>query len=215
MRIDHVSYAAEPDGAAATAERLAKELGVSAYDGGVHPRFGTRNHVLPLAHDRYLEVVEVLDHPASDKAPFGQAVRARSARGGGWMGWVVAVDDLTPTEERLGRPAVPGSRQLPDGTLLSWRQIGIKGLIADPQLPFYVCWDEETRQAHPSTVGSSRVALTGLTIAGDLDRVRDWLGLAPPRGEWEADIDFTFVASDSDPGIRSITFSTASGPVTV
>ena len=32
-------------------------------------------------------VVEVLDHPASDKAPFGQAVRARSADGGGWLGW--------------------------------------------------------------------------------------------------------------------------------
>lgn len=215
MRIDHVSYAAEPDGAAATAERLAKALGVSAYDGGVHPRFGTRNHVLPLAEGRYLEVVEVLDHPASDKAPFGQAVRARSARGGGWMGWVVTVDDLAPAEERLGRQAVPGSRLLPDGTLLSWRQIGIKGLIADPQLPFYLRWDDDTRRSHPSTVGSSTVALSGLTIAGDIDRVRDWLGLTPPRDEWEADIDFEFVPSEEDPGIRSITFTTTTGTVTL
>lgn len=65
----------------ATAERLGALLGREFVDGGVHPRFGTRNRILPLADDTYLEVVEVLDHPASDKAPFGQAVRARSALG--------------------------------------------------------------------------------------------------------------------------------------
>ena len=84
-------------------------------DGGVHPRFGTRNMILPLADDRYIEVVEVLDHPASDKAPFGQVVRARSESGGGWMGWVIAVDDLAEVEGRLGREAVEGCRKLADG----------------------------------------------------------------------------------------------------
>ena len=44
----------------------------------------------------------VLDHPAADKAPFGQAVRARSAEGGGWLGWVIAVDDLARFEVRMG-----------------------------------------------------------------------------------------------------------------
>ena len=100
-------------------------------DGGVHPRFGTRNMVLPLADHTYLEVVEVLDHPASDKAPFGQAVRARSALGGGWLGWVVAVDDIATVEHRLGREAVAGNRHRPDGTELLWKQIGVNGLISD------------------------------------------------------------------------------------
>ena len=103
MRVDHVSYAAEHDGLQATAERLAKLIGVDPVDGGIHPRFGTRNVILPLAHERYVEIVEVLDHPASDKAPFGQAVRARSEAGGGWLGWVVQVDDITEVETRLGR----------------------------------------------------------------------------------------------------------------
>ncbi len=86
MRMDHVSYACERDGLLATTERISAALGVDAVrGGGVHPRFGTRNMIIPLADNKYLEVVEVLDHPASDKAPFGQAVRARSAAGGGWM----------------------------------------------------------------------------------------------------------------------------------
>ena len=76
----------------------------SSRGGGVHPRFGTRNSILPLTEGTYLEVVEVLDHPASDKAPFGQAVRARSELGGGWLGWAVAVDDIAPHE------AAPGPR---------------------------------------------------------------------------------------------------------
>ena len=115
MRLDHVSYAAGPDGLKGTAARIGALLGEEFRDGGIHPRFGTRNMVLPLTAGTYLEVVEVLDHPASDKAPFGQAVRARSELGGGWLGWVVAVDDSAPLEERLGRSAVNGNRHRPDG----------------------------------------------------------------------------------------------------
>ncbi len=68
-----------------TAERISQTLGLEFVKGGIHPRFGTRNVIFPLQHNQYLEVVEVLDHPASLKAPFGQAVRARSELGGGWM----------------------------------------------------------------------------------------------------------------------------------
>ena len=83
MRLDHVSYAAGPEGLDGTSRRLADALGVELVDGGVHPRFGTRNRVLPLASGHYLEVVAVLDHPVADKVPFGQAVKARTDLGGG------------------------------------------------------------------------------------------------------------------------------------
>ena len=91
MHVDHLIFATGPDGLKAEAARLAAALGTDYKDGGFHPRFGTRNHIIPLTDARYIEVVEVLDHPAAEKAAFGQAVRARSNMGGGWLGWVVSV----------------------------------------------------------------------------------------------------------------------------
>src|SRR3954464_13089937 len=115
MRLDHLSFAAGPDGLASTAQRIGGLLGKDFVDGGVHPRFGTRNMILPLAGDTYLEIVEVLDHPPSDKAPVGGRARARSALGGGWRGGVVAVKDISVVKPRLGREAATGSRHRPDG----------------------------------------------------------------------------------------------------
>src|SRR5689334_22936236 len=177
MRLDHVSYAAGPDGLASTAARLGELLGEEFRDGGIHPRFGTRNMVLPLTAGTYVEVVSVLDHPASDKAAFGQAVRARSEAGGGWLGWVVNVDDLSEAEQRLGREAVDGNRRRPDGVELKWRQLGIKGLMSDPQLPYYIHWEDPA--VHPSVGAKTDVTISRLQIAGDPDRLRDWLGLPP------------------------------------
>jgi len=211
MRLDHVSYAAGPDGLKGTAERIGALLGEQFRDGGLHPRFGTRNMVLPLAQGHYLELVEVLDHPASDKAPFGQAVRARSELGGGWLGWVVAVDDIVKVEERLGRPSVPGNRHRPDGYELTWRQIGVKGLQADPQLPFFIEWESPTEQ-HPSS-GGSAVALDTIEIAGDPSRVGDWLGntVETPL----EDVSVKWVAPHGTPGVVAVSFSTSNGLVRI
>lgn len=212
MRMDHVSYACDPDGLAATSERIATALGVKAVRGGVHPRFGTRNMIIPLTSRHYLEVVEVLDHPASDKAPFGQAVRARSNAGGGWMGWCVEVNDLSPFEERLGRSAVPGNRKFPDGRELVWQQIGIKGLIADPQVPYLLKWEGDP-SLHPSQAEPSSVILSSLTIAGSAERVTEWLGECVDKPL--EDVAVEWIAPHGTPGIMSVTFETANGPVTL
>ena len=101
MRLDHVSYAATSGHLADTVQRLGSAIGTGFVDGGMHPRFGTRNFVLPLADGMYIEVVAALDHPATDRTPFGQAVKMRAELGGGWMGWVVAVEDMAPLEARI------------------------------------------------------------------------------------------------------------------
>ena len=210
MRLDHLSYAAGPDGLAGTAQRIGGLLGRDFVEGGIHPRFGTRNMVLPLAEHTYLEVVEVLDHPASDKAPFGQAVRARSELGGGWLGWAVAVDDIAPHEARLGRDAVNGNRHRPDGIELLWKQLGVKGLQADPQLPFFIEWDIEEGN-HPSAGASGQVSLECLEIAGDPARVSEWLGQSVDQAL--EDVKVEWVAPHGTPGIIAAKFQTPNGLV--
>ena len=212
MRLDHLSYAAGPDGLHGTAGRIGALLGEEFRDGGIHPRFGTRNMVLPLSQGTYLEVVEVLDHPASDKAPFGQAVRARSALGGGWLGWVVSVDDIAKVEARLGRPSVEGNRHRPDGVELRWKQIGVTGLQSDPQLPFFVQW-ESPQIEHPSSGATGKVHLDTLEIAGDPQRVSEWLG--DPVTEPLEDVSVEWVAPHGTPGVVAAKFSTPSGLVRI
>jgi hypothetical protein len=212
MRLDHVSFAAGPDGLASTAQRIGSLLGTEFVPGGIHPRFGTRNMILPLAGGTYFEIVEVLDHPASDKAPFGQAVRARSALGGGWLGWVVSVDDIRPLEQLLGREAVKGNRHLPDGTELVWNQVGVNGLLTDPQLPFFIQW-VSAPELHPAAQATGEYSLHCLEIAGDPQRVSEWLGHsveAPLE-----DVKVEWVAPNGTPGIVAIQIQTPSGLVRI
>jgi hypothetical protein len=209
MRLDHVSYATEPAHLADTVQRLGAALGAPFTDGGLHPRFGTRNFVLPLAGGTYVEVVAALDHPAADKEPFGQAVKARAEAGGGWLGWVVAVDDLGPVEARLGRAAVDGNRHRPDGVDLRWRQIGVNDLIADPQLPFFVQWLVPAA-LHPSVGAAARPVIEALEICGESDRVAGWLG--EPAASPLDDVGVEWVDGD-DTGLLSVTFATAYGAV--
>ena len=77
--------------------------------------------ILPLADGTYLEIVEVLDHPASDKAPFGQAVRARSCSAA--AGSAGSSRSTTSRPWRSGSAASPstGNRHRPDGTELRWQ----------------------------------------------------------------------------------------------
>ena len=212
MRLDHIVFAAGPGGLAGTTERLSELLGEEFVTGGIHPRFGTRNSILPLTEGTYFEVVEVLDHPASDKAPFGQAVRARSELGGGWLGWVVAVDDIRPHEQRLGRDAVNGNRHRPDGTELLWKQLGVKGLQADPQLPFFVEWNIDPVN-HPSAGATGNVSLEALEIAGDPARVSEWLGQSVDRPLEVVKVEW--VAPNGTPGVVAAQFLTPNGLIRI
>ena len=212
MHLDHLSYAAGPEGLAACVQRIGARLGAGFTDGGLHPSFGTRNFVLPLADTTYLEVVEALDHPAAERAPFGRAVTLRSRAGGGWLAWGIRVSDITPFEQRLGRPAAPGHRRRPDGFDLRWRQIGINDVTEDPQLPFFVQWDTDD-QHHPSTPGST-ISLRRLEIAGDEETVDGYLGTSARQPLDGIEVEWLSTA-DGDTGVVAAVFDTPNGEVRI
>jgi hypothetical protein len=210
MHLDHVTFAAGPDGLDATTAKLSDALGAAFLDGGVHPRFGTRNAILPLANRQYFEVVEALEHPASDKMPFGQAVKARTALGGGWLHWCIAVNDIAPVEHRIGRHAVPGNRHRPDGFNLEWVQIGLKDVTSDPQLPYVTQWLVDPSE-HPSQKADTGVELVAIEISGDPKHLADWLGEAAI--ETLESIEVRWNSPNGFPGITAVEFKTPSGLV--
>jgi hypothetical protein len=211
MRLDHVSYVADTSQLADVVQRLGSTVGAAFTDGGLHPRFGTRNFILPLGGGTYVEVVSALDHPAADKAPFGRAVKQRAECGGGWLGWVVAVDDLEPVERRLGRPAASGNRHRPDGIDLRWKQIGVNDLIDDPSLPFFVQWLVEASE-HPSYGGKQDFRIARMEIAGDPDTIATWLG--EPAASPLDDVAVDWVDADQ-PGLVAVHLATPHGTVRI
>ena len=210
MQLDHVSYAVLNSELADTVQRLGSELGAAFIDGGKHPRFGTRNFILPIAGGSYIEVVTPLDHPAADAAPFGRAVRQRAEAGGGWMGWAVRVNDLTAQESALGREAGLGHRVRPDGSDVRWRQIGVLDLIDDPALPFFIRWDEDSE--HPSMGGNEAIAIDQVCISGDQTSLASWLG--NDSADLLDTLNVCFV-DEEDAGLASIRFTTPNGEVTI
>jgi len=212
MRLDHVSYVTSHDQLADTVQRLGSRLGSTFVDGGVHPRFGTRNFTLPLTNGQYIEVVCPLDHPASDASPFGKAVSLRAAEGGGWLTWVVAVNDVAAIESRLGRQAVDGHRTKPDGTDIRWKQIGVLGTLEDRQLPFFIEWVENH---HPSTDGKAVATIAKIEIAGDEETISNWLGtdIAQALGD---DVEVIWISpseNDGENGIVAVHLTTPNGVV--
>jgi hypothetical protein len=171
MRLDHVSYVTSHDQLADTVQRLGSRLGTTFVDGGIHPRFGTRNFTAPLLDGKYIEVVCPLDHPATEQTPWGKAVSKKAQEGGGWLTWVFSTDDISPIEEKFGRKAVDGHRTRPDGTDLKWKQIGVKEIEESRQLPFFIQWLSPN---HPSSDGIASAKIATLQIADQNELNDSW-----------------------------------------
>ena len=210
VRLDHVSYATSHDSIVDVVQRIGSQLGASFIDGGIHPQFGTRNFILPLKDSRYIEVVCPLDHPASDKSPFGQLVTRKADEGGGWLTWVIAVDDLSQVEAKLSREAVLGHRRKPDGKDLYWKQIGVLDSLEESSNPFFIQW---TSNNHPSAEGLSEVSLDSIEIYGDEASVANRYGL--DNFLKSSQLVFKWLTPQEELGIGSITFSTSRGLVSI
>jgi len=187
MRLDHVSYVASHDQISDVVNRIGSQIGTAFVDGGIHPKFGTRNFTAPLLNGQYIEIVCPLDHPATDATPFGQAVKKKADAGGGWLTWVFSSNDLGKIEEKFGRKAADGSRTRPDGSELKWKQIGVKDIMGSGELPFFIQW---LTDKHPAKDGNSVAKITKIVIADDEELANSWFkneiksGLTDIQIEW-------------------------------
>ena len=213
MRLDHVSYVTSHDQLSDTVQRLGARLSGTFVDGGIHPRFGTRNFTMPLQNGHYLEVVCPLDHPAADSSPFGKAVSKKANEGGGWLTWVFSTADVAPIEEKFGRKAVEGHRLRPDGTDLKWKQIGVIEISESPELPFFIQW---LTSDHPSTDSGAASSIKMIEIASAAQLDESWFKAEIFNGLGEVEVSWADIsANDGENGIVAVELETPSGVVRI
>lgn len=213
MHLDHVSYATSHDQLADTVQRIGSRLGSAFVDGGIHPRFGTRNFTCALKNHQYVEIVCPLEHPATEHTAWGNAVSQKVREGGGWLTWVFSTENISTIETKFGRKSIEGTRIRPNGSKLSWKQIGVKEISDSRELPFFIQW---LSFQHPSQDGLPAGTINKIVLASEHQLSNSWFkneilnSLNPIKLEW-----LNLSEIDGEPGIISIHFETPHGIVDI
>lgn len=130
--------------------RLFQLSGYRAAVGGSHPNRGTRNALLNLGNNSYLELLA--PDPAQPALLWHKEIAALTELT--IVGWAIRHAELdklaTLLKERgvLCTDPIPGSRVRPDGQTLNWRKLTLVDDLKG-NLPFFIDWDSATR--HPSS----------------------------------------------------------------
>jgi hypothetical protein len=162
VRIDHAIWATRDLDAAA--QHFAREHGLRATGGGRHDGLGTHNRIVPLGGG-YLELLAVADPEEAAGSALGRTVAGAAE---GWLGWAVVVDDVAAVAARLGTEVTTLSR---DG--FSARLTAVTEALAEPALPFFL---ERSADTSDPGEGADAGGLTWVEVAGDAERLREWLG---------------------------------------
>jgi len=149
-RIDHLVYAT-PD-LAAGVERVEKLLGVRAIPGGQHPGAGTRNALIGLGGQVYLEIIGPdPDQPKPPRARRFGIDELKSPRLVTWAAKGADLDRIVTDSRRQGvdlGQVQAGSRQRPDGVMLAWKLTVSPALTEGGVVPFLIDWGAT---AHPAS----------------------------------------------------------------
>jgi hypothetical protein len=173
--LDHILLGTNDlDAGVAEVEKMA---GVRAAGGGSHPGAGTRNALLMLGTQRYLEIIAPdPQQSGSHSWRHDQLAGLRRAR---LVGWAVHTRDIEGVARRLHDVGIAaagpndGSRVRPDGKTLHWRTLYLRedrgGL-----LPFFIEWSSDT--VHPSVDAPAGCKLASFAVeCPDDSQVRELL----------------------------------------
>jgi hypothetical protein len=182
MRLDHVIYGtADLDVAQ---KRIEAELGLEVLPGGHHVGQGSHNRIVPLG-DGYLELMAIDDPEEAAGSPFGQVLLEVLAVER-LVGYAVQVEDIHAVAARLGTPLLTVRRDALEASVT-----GVREALREPTLPFFI--GSNHRGPRPGGGGTAG-GLTWIEVAGDEQRLREWLG--------GAELDVRVVAGE--PAVRAI-----------
>ena len=171
-RLDHLVYAVpDLDGGVADLER---RLGVRAAPGGPHPGRGTRNALIGLGPDSYLEIIApdpAQPEPAGGRW-FGVDPRA-AARLAGWAAKGSDLPRVVASAAQRGVPlgeVMPGARTRPDGVELRWTLTNPDAKAVFGLAPFFIDWGTSPHPAATAPRGPVLVSLRAEHPRPDLAR---------------------------------------------
>lgn len=162
-RTDHLIYGT-PD-LDAGVEEIGRRLGVRPAGGGRHRQWGTRNAILALGEETYLEVMA--PDPGLAEPDGGRLFGLDELDAPRLVTWALRCEEIEAAAGRarergvgLG-PVRSGSREQPDGSVLSWRITDPRALPLDGAVPFLIDWGETP---HPAGGAREGGELLGLRI---------------------------------------------------
>ena len=140
--VDHLIYAApDLDDGILAMERL---LGRRAVPGGRHPDFGTRNALLGLGPETYIEIIA--PDPAVPSPPRGRLFGLDQLERPRLVTWVLRDEAIEARAEAARRAGLAigavakGSRVRPDGGVVSWKVTDPYAMPMDGAVPFLIAW---------------------------------------------------------------------------
>tara|TARA_B110000971_G_scaffold212352_1_gene241708 strand:- start:2047 stop:2640 length:594 start_codon:yes stop_codon:yes gene_type:complete len=138
-------------------EEIADLTGVRPALGGSHPGIGTRNALLSLGEDQYLEIIAP-DHNQKLSGTTGELLLEHG--GSGIRGWAVATTDLHALTELASKAGfgykdiIEMSRTTQGGVHLEWQ---LRFLTGNNQLPFFIDWKASPHPALSTPKGCSLI----------------------------------------------------------
>jgi len=152
-KLDHIMWAcADLDQGT---EEIADLTGARPAPGGSHPGMGTRNALLSLGDDQYLEIIAP-DPSQNLSGTTGELLLARG--GSGIRSWAVATTDLIALAgfaQNAGyghKDIIDMSRTTPEGVHLAWQ---LRFLTGNGLLPFFIDWKASPHPAQSTQKGCS------------------------------------------------------------
>jgi hypothetical protein len=160
-KIDHLVYATpELETGIAAIEKL---LGVRPALGGRHPGYGTRNALVSLGNDVYLEVIGPdPEQPEPEGPRVFRIDELDEARLVTWAAKESALESRVRAASRGGvelGEILSGGRQTPDGAFLSWKVTDPRVIHGHGLVPFLIDWGSTPHPAHSAPQGCALIEL--------------------------------------------------------
>jgi glyoxalase-like protein len=174
-RINHLVYATRDLDRGI--EEIEKLLGVRASPGGQHQGLGTRNALVAVGPNAYMEIFAPdPDQPEpTTPRPYGlDALKASRL-----VAWFVKGGDLARIRTLARERGVPlgevksGTRRRADGVEWSWQFTDPWNAVADGVVPFFIDWGTSPHPSQTATKGLSLVSLRA--EHPDVDRAKRML----------------------------------------